>query len=202
MNKAYLLKAIAEAGYDVGYGAKLHFATLDIIEKLPGLLGFIGLAVGIYALFVPSLAASHVGAAMVLFGIASVYLGMYQADKQRYDDAGKAFTAQFHRLKRLYFAAQSRSDSADISDLIQDLTAIQTEAVATSLSRQVLFSDWYAHYKFFWQQQIDWIDEQKKFGTFRDRVPFTAWLALLLVVIGGTYWAVTTVSLLSCSFAG
>ena len=47
MNKLDLLKSIAEKGYDVGFGAKKHFATYDIIEKTPGLISFSSMAFGI-----------------------------------------------------------------------------------------------------------------------------------------------------------
>ena len=55
MNKSDLLKSIAEKGYDIGFGAKKHFATYDIIEKTPGLISFISTAVGVYALVIKSL---------------------------------------------------------------------------------------------------------------------------------------------------
>ena len=35
MDKNTLLKMIAETGYNVGFGAKKHFATYDIVEKAP-----------------------------------------------------------------------------------------------------------------------------------------------------------------------
>ena len=62
-----------------------------------------------------------------------------------------------------------------------------------ALAMQILFSDWYAHYKFFWQYQIDWVDEQKKFKLFRDKLPlsFMFWMVVLLggvVVYVGRHW--------------
>ena len=60
------------------------------------------------------------------------------------------------------------------------------------MSKQILFSDWYAHYKFFWQHQIEWVDEQKKFDFFRDKVPLSLYVfiaALILMVIGFIYKA-------------
>ena len=39
MNRAALLKVIATTGYNVGFGAKKHFATFDMVEKLPGWIG-------------------------------------------------------------------------------------------------------------------------------------------------------------------
>ena len=37
MDKNDLLKQIAEASYNIGYGAKKHFATYDIVEKVPNI---------------------------------------------------------------------------------------------------------------------------------------------------------------------
>ena len=59
MDKNDLLKHIAETGYNVGFGAKLHFATYDIVDKTPGLIGFISTAVGIFSLFIKSFIKSH-----------------------------------------------------------------------------------------------------------------------------------------------
>ncbi len=35
-----LKKHIAETAYNVGYSAKLHFASYEMIERLPGLISF------------------------------------------------------------------------------------------------------------------------------------------------------------------
>lgn len=183
MNKSFLLKTICDTAYNVGYGAKLNFATFDIAEKLPGFLGFVSLAVGVFALIEPALAEAHVGAAMVVIGIISVYLAPYQVDKDKYDEAGRQLTAQYNALKKLYFVAKSRSDADDLTDLLKEHDVIQADTVMQSHSKQVLFSDWYAHYKFFWQQQIDWVDEQKHFSLFRDKVPLTAWITLIVSLI-------------------
>nr|WP_232422483.1 hypothetical protein [Leptospira interrogans] len=52
MTKEDLLKNIAEMGYNVGYGAKVHFSTYDIVEKVPGAIGFISFVIGILSLFI------------------------------------------------------------------------------------------------------------------------------------------------------
>ncbi|AWN16176.1 hypothetical protein SALB1_1978 [Salinisphaera sp. LB1] len=54
---------------------------------------------------------------------------------------------------------------------------------SSNQSKQILFSDWYAHYKFFWQHQIEWIDEQKQFTFWRDKVPLSFSLACLVALI-------------------
>lgn len=198
MNKTMTLKLIAETAYNAGYGAKLNFATLDIIEKVPGFLGFSGLAVGIYSLFVPTLTTTHVAAAMVLLGVVTLYLAMYLSDRKSYDETGKALTGQFNDLKKLYYTAKSRPDTADFQDLLQAHDAIQSKTVGTSVSKQVLFSDWYAHYKFFWQQQIDWLDEQKNFSLFRDKVPLTAWVAIGVIAATAVYLVARNLNFISC----
>lgn len=198
MKRELLLKAICETAYNVGYAAKMNFATFDIVEKVPGYLGFASLAVGVYALIEPGLSTPHVGAALVIVGIVAVYIALYQNEKQRYDDAGKQLTSQFNLLKKLYLLAKSRSDTDDLTDLIAQHDAIQDETVKMTLSKQILFSDWYAHYKFFWQQQIDWIEEQKKFGFVRDKVPLTAWVSFVTLIIIGLVVLVKNAKFLFC----
>ena len=178
MNKQELLKYIASTAYDVGFGAKKHFATFDFIEKGPGWLGFLSLVGGIYGLFVPFMSVTHVSAAFVVFGVVSLYIGMYGSEKQRYEDAGKALTEMFHTLHVLYGTVKSLPDTADVSVKVLEAQTIRTNALAKGLSKQMLLADWYAHYKFFWQAQIGWIEEQRPFNFFRDKVPLSAYLTL------------------------
>ncbi len=42
MSQVALLKNIAETGYNVGFGGRKHWATYDIVEKVPGFIGFLG----------------------------------------------------------------------------------------------------------------------------------------------------------------
>ena len=39
--KKELLQQIARTAYNVGFGAKKHFATYDMVEKLPGIIEFL-----------------------------------------------------------------------------------------------------------------------------------------------------------------
>lgn len=45
---------------------------------------------------------------------------------------------------------------------------------------------WYAHYKFFYQMQHDWIDEQLKFSLWKDKLPRS--FAFLVVVVALAVW--------------
>lgn len=181
MNKNNLLKMIAESGYNLGYGAKKHFATFDLIEKMPGWLSFIAFVVGIYALFIPVLATNQFSAAMILFGISSLYISAYNAEKEKYEEGGKHLTACYNKLRSMYYEVQSSPDSADFSNYVKAHDDLYNIAFAHTVSKQIFLSDWYAHYKFFWQQEIQWIDEQKQFTVFRDKLPLTFTVTLIAV---------------------
>lgn len=183
MNKENLLKLIAESGYNLGYGAKKHFATFDLIEKMPGWLGFVSLAVGIYALFIPPLATNQVAALMLVFGISSLYINAYNAEKPKYEEGGIRLTDCYNKLRTLYYEVKSLPDSTDFTSYVERHDKLYEGAFAHTVSKQMFLSDWYAHYKFFWQQQIEWIDEQKNFTLLRDKLPLTFSAAVVLVVL-------------------
>ncbi|MGV0999585.1 MAG: SLATT domain-containing protein [Fluviibacter sp.] len=181
MTKDDLLKNIAETAYNAGFGAKKHFATYDMVNKVPGLINFFSIAVGIYALVFDQLSTKVPSATLLVFGVIALYVSQYESKKDDYEKAGVKLTQLFNDLRRLYFQAKEFSGS-DTNNLLQELKNIEALYYQTALSKQIMFGDWYAHYKFFWQHQIDWIDEQKKFKFFRDKVPLS--LTASLAVIG------------------
>jgi len=172
MQKENLLKNIATTGYNVGFGAKKHFATYDIVEKTPGWIGFISTAFGIYALIFDGLSTKFLSATFVVIGIVGLYITFYDSKKSAYESAGIELTKQFNSLRNLYRTVQS-SNETDLTSYIQQLSAIEQAYFGVCISKQIAFSDWYAHYKFFWQHQIDWIDEQKQFKFWRDKLPLS-----------------------------
>lgn len=101
MQKEYLLKLIAETAYNAGYGAKKHFATYDIIEKLPGWVALISGAAAILALFIPALEAKWVSATFIIISIGAGNILLYDRDKPKYAEVGTALTERFHELRVL-----------------------------------------------------------------------------------------------------
>lgn len=182
MNKSDLLKNIAQKGYDIGFGAKKHFATYDIIEKAPGFISFISITVGVYALVIKSLSAELISASFIVLGIVGLYVNLSDHKKADYEKAGKALTKHFNDLKALYIEVKGAQDGAQFSVYQDRLTEIENKFYNDSFTKQIMFSNWYAHYKFFWEHQIDWIDEQLKFRLFRDKIPLSLMLALILMV--------------------
>ena len=183
MKRDDLLKCIADTGYNVGFGAKKHFATYDLVEKSPGWISFISIAFGIYSLAFKELSTSFLSASFTVLGVVGLYVSMYDVKKIDYEKAGIELTKIYNELRTLYYSVRNKSDNDDLSLLIREYRQLESQYYSVSLSKQILFSDWYAHYKFFWQHQIEWVNEQKNFKFFRDKVPLSFYMFLVVVII-------------------
>lgn len=190
MNQQELLKQIAESGYSVGYGAKKHFATAEFVDKIPGWIGLISLTIGVLALVFPALSEKLPSAMLIIVAVAGLYMSFY--DKAVYMKSGEKLTECFQQLRSLYSHVKSMPAISDFSACVTEYTRIRSEANGVGLSRQIFLSDTAAHYKFFWQQQIGWIEEQIPFTFWRDKVPLTTIVAmsglLLCASIVGVYF--------------
>lgn len=176
MDKVGLLKSIAEAGYNVGFGAKKHFATYDIVEKVPGWIGFLSFAVGIFGLVFEQLSSKVPSATLTVAGVVAFYISFYRSAE--YERAGKEMTVIFNELRDLYRSVQA---GAEPSAALVELKNLEGRFYGVSISKQILFSDWYAHFKFFGQHQIGWIDQQLNFKFWRDKVPASAKLLMYFI---------------------
>jgi hypothetical protein len=187
MTKDELLKCIAETGYNVGFGAKKHFSTYDLVEKTPGLISFFSMVFGIYALVFDGLSTKFLSASFIVLGIIGLYISLYDNMKSEYESSGKKLTKIYNDLTKLYRRAKN-SNEDDIESLVSQLSELEDDYYSSCQSKQIIFSDWYAHYKFFWQHQIDWVNEQKKFRLLRDKIPLTFSLTVLVVLAGLVVW--------------
>lgn len=191
MQKEALLKLIAETAYNAGYGAKVHFATYDIIEKLPGWVALLSAAAAILALFIPAFEAKWVSATFIIISIGAGNILFYDRDKAKYVEVGTALTERFHELRVLYQEVKTLQDGSDFSDYSKHHATIQAAVLKTNVAKQIFLSDWYAHYKFFWQQQTGWIDEQLKFSFFRDKLPLSFTATVVIAFFGVIGWLVS-----------
>lgn len=185
MNQSELLKQIAESGYSSGYGAKKHFATAEFVDKIPGWIGFISLAIGVLALVFPALSEKLPSAMLIILAVAGLYMSFY--DKAAYMKSGEKLTEYFQELRSLYSQVKSMSADADFTPWVVEYARIRSDANGIGISRQIFLSDTAAHYKFFWQQQIGWIEEQISFRFWRDKIPLTTTVTLsifLLCILG------------------
>lgn len=67
MDKKIFLKSVAEHGYNVYFGAKKHFATYDIVEKVPGWIAFITLCIGIWQIYTSTFAFNKEISLLIIF---------------------------------------------------------------------------------------------------------------------------------------
>jgi hypothetical protein len=179
MGKDELLKTIAETGYNIGFGARKTFATLDIAEKGPGWIGLISFALGTFALFVDELSAKIPSAILLIAGVASLYMGFYRASD--YEPTAKHLLRLQNKLRDLY---RSVKDGANLTQSQDELQLIEQEFHSITVSKQIFLSDWYAHYKFFAQTQIGWMDEQLDFKFWRDMIPLSAKIVIISLMVG------------------
>ena len=150
------------------------------------------MGVGVFALFIEVLATKHISAILIVLGITGLLINLYNETKQTYEQKGVIPTKLFNELKSVYFSVKS-SDKSDFIEKAEKLSEIESRYYMNCISKQNLFSDWYAHYKFFGQYQIDWVDKQKHFKFWRDKVPLSfiacCLLTILCVLAFGLYYA-------------
>ena len=192
MKRDHLMKEIAETGYNVGYAAKKHLATFDIADKAPGWVTLLTLTIGIFALVISKLEDHLVGATVLVIGVVSLYINTYVDIRGTYERAGVRLTQIFTELRALYNEAKGRDPDAAVDDLKERFVILQNESQVIGISKQIFMSDWYAHYKFFWQAQTGWLDEQLHFSFWRDKVPLSASVTGAILLIVAAYETVTT----------
>ena len=197
MTRDDLLKNIAQTGYNIGFGAKKHFATYDMVNKIPGFINFFSLAFGVYALVFDKLSTKTLSAAFLVLGIVGLYISYYDTMKDAYEKSGVKLTQLYNNLGRLYYKVKTAPDE-ELQEYIRELMEIEDQYFEKCISKQIMFSDWYAHYKFFWQHQIEWVDEQKHFSILRDKVPLSFSLTVIFVVIIAIIWFGSTIWPLLC----
>ena len=185
--KKDLLKKIAAKGYTISYAANLNFATYDIVKKTPGRIAFLTIVAGILGLGWPELRSVWVSVDVLIFGIANIYIRKFTTDVDSYKKRGVTNTDQGNRLNNLYLRVKVMDENADFSQVLAEYEAIEKEFNDGSEPDQIIFSNWYAHFKFFCEKDVSWMDEQLHFGLWRDKIPETAkvfiYLAILAVVV-------------------
>jgi len=192
MSNNNLLKHIAETGYNVGYTAKLHFSSFEAIEKLPGLLSFISLAFGVYALAFAELSTKFASCTLLVLGMIGLYISLKNSDKSNFEQKGIVLTGLFNELKHLMSDVKSsRKNEDEASELLKD---IENRYNSSCASHHIMFATWFAHYKFFWEQQTQWIEEYRPFSLWRDKVPLTLWLTLIIATVLIAYRFIDVVS--------
>lgn len=183
MTKETLLKSIATNAYNVGFGAKKNFSSYDLVIKLPSWIGFITLGLGIIQLGYPVIGnCKWLSTILILVSVAALYINVFNSSADKFEEEGIRLTKIFNRLRNLYFKVKS-SDKNEFTDEVNEMNGIMEEYYSNVISKQVFMSQWFAHFKFFYEMQIDWIDDQLKFKFFKDKVPNSFKIMLFLLFV-------------------
>ncbi|MDD9173519.1 SLATT domain-containing protein [Aliivibrio sp. S2TY2] len=193
MNSSILKKDIAELAYNVTYGANRHFATFDIVSRLPAWIGFASLAFGIVGLAF-KVTTNLTSVVFILLSIAALFITMYEPKKSDYEIRGVQLTKLSGNLLSLYRKAET--DDPDVLNEVNQKFLELKDAYYSdggNIGQQILFSDVLAHYKMFGvkKQQSQWFVDELNLTLFRDKIPFfillISSLTLLAMVTYGLY---------------
>ena len=131
--------------------------------------------------------ARWVSVAVLIFGVANIYIRKFTTDIDSYKIRGVSNTDQWNKLNNLYLKVKVMDENADFSQVLNEYEAIEKEFNDGSEPDQIIFSNWYAHFKLFCEKDVSWMDEQLHFRLWRDKIPETAkvfiYLAILAVVV-------------------
>jgi hypothetical protein len=184
MKKRDLQNAIAKTGYNVGFGAKKNLASYDIISKVPTVTSLLVTSIGIIGLGWPELVNKCVSALLLIIGIIAFAIEKFCDDPSEFMLEGERENILFIKLKDLYFNVKAKAEDDDVSEEETEFKRLKVEFYSGTKARQLLTADWWAHYKFFNQYDIKWInDEIGGFKNWRDKFPSSLKIAILLVFV-------------------
>ncbi|WPO78202.1 SLATT domain-containing protein [Flavobacterium sp. KACC 22761] len=183
MNQNDFLNTLAQKGYDIGFGAKKNFSSYDIINKLPSWVGFISLAIGIVQIAYENIAFNKELSILLIFvGIAIVYIDVFKDKADDYNNEGIRLTRIFNATRDLYYLAKGDNNFVYQNYDVR-YQALLNDFYSNTLSKQVFMSQWFAHYKFFYEMQVGWIEEELKLKFFKDKVPNSLKTLILIIFI-------------------
>lgn len=186
MKKEELLHLIAEEAYKIGYGAKLNFASYDILTKYSEYNSLVSISIGILGLTISFFSSKYVSTIIIIMGVIGL---LYDKNSLvhllDYDKCGKELTDLYNKTHQLYFEVKS-DEANNLIDYEHRLNEISTQFVQLSISRQVLCSSLLAHQKFFCEMDIHWLDEELHFNFWKDKIPNRLKLivAFFMIIIG------------------
>lgn len=140
MNKDYLLRSLAENGYNVLFGAKKHFATFDIVEKIPGVFATFSLLIGVWQIYRPSFTYnSEISLILIFLSIIALTISLYNSEKERYREIGTQLTVIHNKLRTLYYRVKLSQEETFQSEEVE-MERLLEEYYRINISKQILLS--------------------------------------------------------------
>ncbi|WP_238904899.1 SLATT domain-containing protein [Clostridium sp. YIM B02506] len=189
IEKEALLKSLAENGYNIGIGAKRHLKSYDILSGVPRLLSFILICIGIIqmtSLYKDQFSSINdiISVILIIAGIIALVADLSSENKEEFNNKGVMLIELFNELRDIYNQVQKLDDNDLLSLEKKRMREIVEIASQNSISRQIWFSNWWAHFGFFYEMQIDWINNELKFKFWRDKVPATLKFVFFMIIVG------------------
>lgn len=183
MDKKDFLKTLAQKGYDIGFGAKKNFSSYDIINKLPSWVGFTSLVIGIIQIAYKNIPFDKELSILLIFvGVAIMYIDVFKAKADDFNNEEIRLTRIFNSTRDLYFLAKS-DNNFDYQNYEIRYQNLLNDFYSQTISKQVFMSQWFAHYKLFYEMQVEWIEEELKLKFFKDKVPNSLKTTILTIFI-------------------
>src|SRR5690625_4391972 len=94
---------------------------------------------------------------LIFIGIIAIFINQYGNRKNEFIEIGVKINKIYQELRNLYFKVQG-TDSVNkekIEELEQVYNGLIHQFHDIGITQQIIFSDWYAHYKFFVQLEIE-----------------------------------------------
>ena len=171
IDRKSLSERSARIGYNVGFGARRHFATYDIVEKVPAYFGIVTFAFGIIFLkYQNTYLADLVAVSTSILGFAIFYLNFYSNEKDKYSLVGKELNILYNKVNSIYDKVQNCPE-AELAGLEIELNNIYDQIQKISIHKQVFFSNELAHFKLFGESQSKWFVKELKLGFWKDMIP-------------------------------
>lgn len=186
MRREELQKQIAQVAYNTAYGRDKHYATYDIVSKIPNWGSLVFLAIGIAAIGYPSFGGKLVGVVISILSVALIYITFYSDKLDSYCETAQVLERIFTDLTTLYFQLDADTYTPNIQHYLDRKLLLEQEMRKQVISRQVAGSDSYAHIKMFWTKrtQTQWVVEALKLK-FIDKIPFSTFLLMLMAFFFG-----------------
>ena len=88
-------------------------------------------------------------------------------------------------MKELYYKVKEKQDTDNFNQEKNTLKSIENDFYSKAITKQILFSDWYAHYKFFWQWRthIAWMEKELDLTLLANKIPLSFIVSIVLMLI-------------------
>jgi len=186
--KEALLRSLAENGYNIGFGAKRHLKSYDILSMVPRLFSFIIICIGIIQMtnfYTKQFGKINdcISAILIIAGIIALVADLSSENKEDYNKKGIILIMLFNELRDMYNQVKKSDENDLLVSTEKRMREIVKEASENSISNQIWFSNWWAHHSFFYETQIDWINNELQFKVWNDKIPATLKLFIFIILL-------------------